>query len=378
MPQNFLGDKPVWGDMGVTEQLQLSETTVTAPNLNGGSVTRVLQHAGLLKKLRFYSQAQLDVVAGTGYAAPTKSAYGPLAGIQSIVLEVAGQGQIAKMTGLGWSVYNEVQNRDGSVLARSLNISELNIADSLKLAQFDAATGTGSFYAKYPFEISFSLPVSLRGLISELGLWVLQNQAVDMGINVTFNPIYSASASVDSPWSNATPGTGGSVAGNLAGTTVQFERELYNIPPDDSMLPNLAWAHQVIEYNSPFTGSFSRFNLPRSGLLLRAIIINLDGSGNLVEWTDVNSLSWVFGANDTPVTRKGQWIVQEFLQDYNRQPPKGVLVLDFYKWGMDGLKLVKDTEILANLRLETQFAATASGSQRIILDRLYPIRTTPQ
>jgi hypothetical protein len=358
-----------WGDPGVTEQLQLTETSIALPAAGSGSVTRTLQRAGLLRRLRFRNTSALAVSAYTG--APSKSPYGPLAGISRITVEANGQIPLFNLSGYGALIYNEVQNRDGSVLTRPLNISELGVADSLKLAQFDAIGATGTFYAKYPFEFQFSLPVTLRGQVSELGLWLLQNQAIDVGINVTFNPLYAAAASNDSPWSGGTL-TG---AADTSLSQLEIERELYNIPNDPKNFPNLAWAHQVIEYTQTFTGSFSRFSLPRSGLLLRAIIINLDGSNNPVEYTDVKSLAWIYGANETPITRNGQWLTAEYMQDYNRQPPKGVQVMDFYKWGWEGLKLVKDTEVLANLRFETSFTATTAGTQKIILDRLYPVLT---
>lgn len=359
-----------WGDAGVTEQLELAETTINLPTGGVGSVTRTLQRAGFMKRLRFYNTATLSVTANT--TGPSKSPYGPTANIQSLSVEANGQIPLVKMSGKSITIYNEVQNRDGSVLSRPLNIVELGVADSLKLAQFDAIANaaTGSFSAKYPFEFQFSLPISLRGQISEIGLWLLQNQAIDVGINVTFQAMYSAAASNDALWSG---GTGITSTVDTTASKLEVERELYNIPNDPKNFPNLSWAHQVIEYTNTFTGNFSRFSLPRSGLLLRAIILNLDSSGNPVEYSDVSNLSWIYGANETPVNRKGQWLTGEYLQDYNRQPPKGVLVLDFYKWGEQGLKLVKDTEVLANLRLETTFAATTSGTQLILLDRLYPV-----
>lgn len=359
-----------WGDPGITEQLQLAETAVPIPQTAPSSVTRTLQRAGLLKRLRMYSTAQLDVTAFT--TAPAKSPYGPLAHLSNIQVTANGQIPLVNMSGFGALVYTEVQNRDGSVLTRPLNISELGVSDSLKLAQFDAIGATGNFLAKYPFEFQFALPVTLAGQVSELGLWLLQNQAIDVGVNLTFNPFYSSTASTfSSLWSG---GTGITSTQDIS-SQVEIERELYNIPNDPKDFPNLAWAHQVIEYTQTFTSSFSRFSIPRSGLLLRAIIINLDGSGNPVEFSDVSSLAWIYGANETPVTRAGKWLTSEYLMDYNRQPPKGVLVLDFYKWGDAGLKLVKDTEVLANLRLETTFATTTTGTQKVILDRLYPVMT---
>lgn len=361
-----------WGDPGITEQLELAETTIPVPSGAGGAKTQTLQRAGLLKRLRFLYRATTTFSGVLGTV--NKSPYGPLAGIRDINVDANGQIPLVKLSGLGAAIYNEIQNRDGGVLARGLNIAELNIADSLKIAKYDAAA-LAACSAAYPFEFQFALPVLLAGQVQELGLWMLQQQAIDVGVAVTFNPIYSVTASNDALWSGGTPVS----TPDLTISDLQIERELYNIPNNPKHFPNLAWAHQVIEYTNPFTGGFSRFSIPRSGVLLRAIIINQDAAAPsaFVEYSDVKSLSWIYGSNVTPVQRAGLWYTMEYLNDYKVQPPKGVQVIDFYKWGMDGLKLVKDTEVLSNLRLETTFNSTTSGTQRIILDRLYPVLTRP-
>jgi len=198
----------------------------------------------------------------------------------------------------------------------------------------------------------------------------LQNQAIDVGITCNFNALQTTAASNDVPWSGVVlTGTP-----TLADCYVNIERELYNLPNDSKSYPNMMWAHQIIEFVSPFTGKFSRFSIPRAGLLLRVILITLDAaSGAAVENTDILNLAYIYGSNETPISRPGWALNMEFLQDYNRMPPKGVVVLDFYKFGDNGLKLVKSTEDLANLRVETTFSSTATGSQRIILDRLIPV-----
>jgi len=356
----------MWGDPGVTELLQLQENSITVPALGGGQRAVTLSRAGFLKKLRFYMKNVVNVSAYT--SGSQKTVYGPLASIANLAVKANGQIDLINISGYGATVYNEVQNRDGSVLARPLNISELNVSDSLKLAQYDAISATGIKNALYPFEFNFALPMNIRGQMQEIGLWMLQNQAIDVSINVSFNPLYNAVASNDSPWSAGTL-----TAALDTSSELQVERELYDVPSDPKDFPRLDWAHQVIEYVVPFTGSLSRFNIPRSGLILRVLVINLDSSGLPVEHSDVTSLSWIYGANRTPITRNGYNITAEYLQDYNRQPPKGTLVLDFYKWGDQGLKLVKDSEVLANLRLETKFATTTTGTQKIIIDRLYPV-----
>lgn len=360
----------MWGDPNVSELQDIQETTIPMPTVSGGQVTRTFQRAGLLKRVRMYSSAQINVSAYT--SAPTKSVYGPLgAFINRIRLEANGQIPLYDLSGLGAAIYNEIQNRDGSVLATPpyLGATVHNMGASAALAQYDAVGATGDFYAKFPFEYQLALPMNISGVQQELGLWLLQNQAIDLGLTVRFNDPQGSAAGNEVLWGGGT----NTKAGVVAGSFLQIERELYTIPADPKNYPNLKWAHQVIEFSNPFTGSFSRFDIPRSGLLLRAICINLDSNGLPVENTDILSHKFVYGSNDTPINRPGIMLNEEFVMDYNRLPPKGVTLLDFYKWGENGLKFVKDTESLANLRLETTFSTTTAGTQRVILDTLVPV-----
>lgn len=360
----------MWGDANVSELMQVQETTVPMPTTTGGQVTRTLQRAGLLKRIRFYSQAQANVSAYTN--APTKSVYGPLgAFINRIRLEANGQIPLFDLSGIGAAVYNEIQNRDGSTLAPAAysGATVTNMSASADLARYDAIGATGDFYARFPFEFQLGLPMNINGQQTELGLWLLQNQAIDLGLSVTFNDPVGAAAGNNTLWGGGT----NTKAGVLAGSYMQVERELYTIPADVRNYPNLKWAHQVVEIDAPFTGNISRFPIPRAGLLLRAIFINLDSSGLPIENTDIASLKWMYGSNDTPISRPGVMLNQEYVSDYGRPAPKGVSLLDFYKWGENGLKFVKDTESLANLRTETTFTANATGTQKVILDRLIPV-----
>jgi hypothetical protein len=360
----------MWGDPGVSELMQIQETRLNMPAVNGGQITRTLQRAGLLKRLRMISNAQVNVSAFT--SAPTKSVYGPLgAFITRIRVEANGQIPLIDLSGIGATMYNEIQNRDGSILATPpyLGATSHNVAGSLSVVNYDAVGATGTFNATFPFEFQFALPVNISGQLSELGLWLLQNQAIDLGVTVLFNDPAPGAAANNAVWGGGT----NTKVGVVAGSYLDIERELYTIPNDPKNYPNLQWAHQVIEFDSPWTGSFSRFSLPRAGLLLRAVILNLDSSGLPVENTDIANLKWVYGSNDTPISRPGLMLNNEFICDYNRFPPKGVSVLDFYKWGEQGLKFVKSTEDLANLRIETTFTATTTGTQKVILDRLIPV-----
>lgn len=362
----------MWSDPNVTQLLQILENQNNLPSASGGLQTTIMQRAGLLKKLRFLFNESLAQSAAT--AAPSVSVYGPLGGIINRLSIVAnGQIPLYDVSGLGSTIYNEIQNRDGSILDLPAAISGLGIATDTAITTYTApATGVTTYTVTFPFEVSFALPVNIRQAVTELGLWLLQGQAIDLGVTINWNPTYVAAATQNAPYSG---GTGVTITPTLASCYAKIERELYELPNSQADYPNLAWAHQIQEYTNPFTANTAIFNLPKAGLLLRAIMINLDGSGNPVSYTDVNNLQWIYGANTTPIARPGVFVTHEFQQDYNRLPPKGTLVLDFYKWGDQGLKLVKNTESLANLRIQTNFTSTTSGTQLVILDRLVPVMT---
>lgn len=358
-----------WGDPGVSEMVQIQESAVQMPSASGGSFTRILQPAGLLKRLRMLATA-VGTVAGFAVA-PSKSVYGPLGAYLSRV-RIAANGQIplVDLSGLGAFVYNEIQNRDGSPWTRPTAVAEVNVTEALKLARYDTIGGNGVVQANFPFEFLFALPINIANQVTELGLWLLQNQAISVGIELVFNQLYQAAANRNALWSG---GTITSLTPDLSLSRVEIERELYDIPEKPANYPNLAWTHQVAEFDNPWTGSVATFNIQRAGLLLRAVTINLDSNGDPVEYSDISSQSWIYGANENPIRRPGWSMTQEFLQDYSRMPPKGVTLLDFYKWGGEGLKLVKNTEEISNLRLETRFSTTTTGTQKVILDRLVPV-----
>ncbi|KKN42655.1 hypothetical protein LCGC14_0711070 [marine sediment metagenome] len=357
-----------WGDPGVTEQQMILEDSIMCPGAEGGVKTQTLQRAGYLKKLRIMAEAEIEqTAAGT---APVITAYGPFAGlIRRLRIEAAGRQPLFTASGLGATIYNEIQNKDGSVLATPAFGATFGLTAAAPLVEYTApGTAAQSYVVKFPLEFAFSLPVFVKGVAQELGLWLLQDRSVDLGIEVEFNaPIDASAANVDRLYSG-----GATLAATytLAATMLRIERELYAVPGDPKDRPPEMWAHQVTEYEEAIAGKKFRFDIPAAGLILRAVIIVLDSSGDVVEYTDIDNISVIYGTNVTPVRRPGWAMVQEYLQDYGRYPPKGVVVNDMYKWGMDTLKLAKDSEALANFRIEGTFTATTSGKVLILLDTL--------
>lgn len=359
--------KRKWGDPGVTEQLLVLEDAIAIPSTIGGVVTRTLQRAGYVRRLRMFLEAELEQTAAA--VAPSISVYGAFAGmIRRLRIEAAGRQPVLVLSGLSTAIYNEIQNKDGSVLCPPAYGATFGIVAATPLMVYTApGTAAQSYVIKYPIEYAFSLPVFVRGVAEELGLWLLQDRSIDLSVEVEWNNPFSIPASQNAAYSGQADLAG---TPTVAATNLRIERDLYAVPPDEEARPNETWAHQVVEHEEVISGKKFRFNIPAAGLLLRVIVQVFDDSDDPVEYTDLQYLSVIYGTNTTPIRRAGWALTQEYLQDYGRYPPKGVAVLDFYKWGLDTLKLAKDSEGLANFRIEGNFVATTTGKVVIILDTL--------
>lgn len=357
-----------WNDPGVTEANFLQESPILIPAMTGGIKTLSLQRAGFLKALRLWYSGAVNVSAYT--SGSSKSPYGPLGGgINRIRVTANGQIPLVDLSGFGLQLYDEIQNRDGSTIFQPTVSSVLNVAAATALELYPAIAATGDKIAGQTAEIKFALPILVQQRMVEMGLWLLQNQAIDTTMEVVFNPLYQAAASYNALWS------GGTLTATMlaANSFMKVERELYSIPVDPKDFPPIAFAHQIVEFDNPIGGSTVEFQLPRAGLILRVAVMTLNASGAVVDISDIANMRWIYGANETPIDRPGWALLREYLTDYDRLPPQGLALLDFYKWGWEGLKLVKNAEATANLRLQTVYTSTTSGTQKIIVDRLVPV-----
>lgn len=372
-----------WHLPGVSEVNFLAETVTNIPAAGGAGNVVSVQQAGFLKKIRGYLDAQIaQTAAGT---APVKSTYGPLgSAIKRLQVLVAGRKPFFSLSGLGLMVYNEIANVDGSVLcppAYLTGASDAVVAEAAHLtAHTVAGTAAQTYNVKAPFELLFGIPVWMTKLIGmgkdyipietaeEVGLWYLQERKTSLTIESEFWPAYVVSGQ------NAPYNAGATVAATWSATVNQlrWERELYDVPPDTTAWPDQRFIHQVVEFESTISGKAFSFSIPQVGSLLRAIFILLDANGALVEYTDLTNLSLTYGASDKPIDRSGIWFVNDYLHDYTRYPPKGVVVMDFYKAGRQAARLARDTDRVANLAFNGLFSSTTTGTVKIILESLVP------
>lgn len=208
----------MWGDPGVSQEVLIQDANIMYPGASGGPVTINVQRAGLLKRLRLLSTAVAVLSANTGTIGISKyGAFG--AYVSRIQVNANGQIPLVDLSGFGACIYNEIQNKDGSVLDRGVTLATLNVDDTTALASYSSpgSGSTGTQTAQYPIEFWFALPVNISGVYTELGLWLLQGQAIDLSINVTFNPMYAAAVTPNTLW-NA--GTGVTLTPTLASSMI--------------------------------------------------------------------------------------------------------------------------------------------------------------
>lgn len=371
----------MWGDPGVTELQILKDNSLTLSAIGATPTTTAqgiltLQHVGLLRRLRVRLNIPITI---SGFSAgPTKDVNGPWDLINLFRADVNGIAPLYVTSGWGLFIisllstpFTTVDTDTGPI------VSDPNAFTDAFSFPAVSANGTVTLTACFdlPFTVDISLPGQTLNMPSELGLWLLQNQTVDMVLTVSLNALQGASPGVQ-------PYQGGTATYAYGAATVDFEREFYRIPSDPTNMPLLSWAHQWVETFVPFTGSALDLNISRAGILLRAVVYLFDGNTNDGALASkITQMTYVYGANETPMVVDPTFMRVRQLRDYGKLLPKGTFLFDWYKWTgtpsqfVGSFKLVYNTEAIVNQRVHFDFASSmAAGSYaRILIQRLIPI-----
>jgi hypothetical protein len=371
----------MWGDPGVTELQILKDNSVSVAAIGatptlGQQGIMTLQHVGLLRRLRVRLNIPFTTTTGT---APANDVNGPWDFVGLFRADVNGIAPLYAVSGWGLFIISLLSTPFASVDVQNGAVAS-DPAAFADVFSFPTVTASGSFTLTANFDLPFTVDINLPGqqnnIPTELGLWLLQNQTVDMVLTIGLNPLQ-----------NSTPGTapyqGGTIAAYAYGAaTVDIEREFYRIPADPAQMPILGWAHQWIETFVPFTGSALDLNISRAGVLLRACVYIFDGATNDgVLGAKITDMQWIYGANETPIFVDLGFMRSRQLRDYGKLLPRGTFLFDWYKWVgtpfqlVGSFKLMYNTEALVNQRVHFDFASSlASGSYaRLLVERLIPI-----
>lgn len=376
------GGSNLWGDPGVTELQIIKDNSIALAGINvtpttTGQGVMTLQHVGLLRRLRLRMNIPYTVTGFT--TGPTNDVNGPWDLINTLRFDVNGIAPLYVVSGFGAYLISLLATPFATVDSQTTAIATDANAFTDAFA-FPTIAGAGSqtitAFLDLPFTVDISLPGQQLNLPTELGLWLLQNQTVDMVMTVNFNALNGANPGVQ-PYQG---GTGSTYA--YSGASIDVEREFYRIPSDPQNMPILAWAHQWVETVVPFTGTALDLPIARAGIVLRAVAYVFDGNTNdgalAAKFTQ---MTYVYGANETPMLVDPGFMRARQLRDYGRLLPKGCFVFDWYKWSgtpaqlVGSFKLTYNTEAIVNQRVHFDFASSmAAGSYvRFLVERLIPI-----
>lgn len=372
----------MWGDPGVTELQILKDNSFSFAANNGTPSTAfggtmTLQHVGLLRRLRLNLNVPFTVTGFT--TGPTNDVNGPWDLINLFRADVNGIAPLYAVSGWGLyiisllsSPFMTVDSQTGAIASDTSTITDV--------FQFPTITAAGNFQITAMFDLPFTVDISLPGqqlnIPTELGLWLLQNQTVDLNLTFAFNPLQGANPGVN-PYQG---GTGSTYAYGAA--SVDIEREFYRIPSAPANMPNLGWAHQWIETFVPFSGSALDLFVSRAGILLRMFVYIFDATTNDgILASKITQQTWVYGANETPLVITPGFARGRQLRDYGRLLPKGTFGFDFYTWDtpnwhqVGSFKLTYNTEAIVNQKMHFDFSSSlATGSYaRVLVERLIPI-----
>lgn len=373
-----------WGDPGVTElqvlkdnSLSFSAINATPTGASNGIVT--LQHVGLLRRLRIRLNVPFSTVAASA-TAPTLDVNGPWDMINLFRADVNGIAPLYAVSGMGAFLISLASNPSASVDAQTSAIAT-DPSPFSDVYQFPTVTTSSASYQMtgyldLPFSIDLSLPSQTQNIPSELGLWLLQNQATDLNLTLALNPLNGSTPGY-APYQG---GTG--LTYSYTAATVDFEREMYRIPSDPANMPNLQWALQWTEKLVPFSGTSLDLYIDRAGVLLQTICYVVDSATNDgVATAKVQDAQFVYGTNETPYNGDPGFTRARQLRDWGRLFTKGCYQFDPYQWTgspfnrIGSFKLVYNTETIINQRMHFDFTSSlASGSYvRMLTQRLIPI-----
>jgi hypothetical protein len=346
-----------WGDPSVTRLRRQADKSITyAVGIN---TPITLEHVGLLKRLRLIFRGTITVAAGD-----TRDAQGPWNIFSNILIRVSGLDLLYQVSGWGLYLINLVNQK---LYAPDVNPSTVtNATTTAELFNFPVP---GAVAASFLFSLDLPFTLPLLGF-EDLGLWLIQNETVNMEVVPTFAGPTGASALLQ-------PYDGGG-ATTLTGT-VDVWREFYGVPQNPSDMPPLGYVHQWEEQFDSVAGNQVDIAHQRGGILTRLIYQIGDAAAGATAAVglanaDLTGMEFKFDANDTPFDESVHQILARQRELYDRDLPQGVFTHDFFLDTQD-LRNTYNTENYINLKTRFRFGKSlAAGSFiRTIRERLLPV-----
>ena len=360
-----------WGDPAVTRlRRQADSSIIYAVGVN---TPQTLQHVGLLKKLRLIASLNITNVLNAGTSVQDEQ--GPWNLFSNMMIRVSGLDLLYQVSGWGLYLinlvngYQQAPNAPGVATSNTANQQ----ATATDVFSYPAAAAQTAQTLLFNLDLPFTAP--LLGF-EDLGLWLIQNETVNMEVVPTFNALGGAN-NLQQPYVLTGAATATVNSGNVA-----IWRDFYGVPQNQADMPPLGYVHQWEEQFNAITGNQVDIDHQRGGVLLRLIyqIDDADSVGNGgnvlagILNANVNGIEYKYDANDTPFGESVTQILSRQRELYGRDLPQGTFTHDFFSQTKT-LQDTYNTENYINIKTRFRFAkAMVAGSRiRTIRERLLPV-----
>lgn len=359
-----------WGDPAVTRLRRQADQSIAYAT--GVNTPQTLQHVGLLKRLRLITALNISNAVGNGTV--VQDTQGPWNLFANLLIRVSGLDLLYQVSGWGLYLINLINNYQYA--PNSAGIATANTANQQSATADVFAYPVAGAIVAQPLLFSLDLPFTAPLLgFEDLGLWLIQNETVNMEVVPTYNALGGATL-LNQPYIL----TGAATATVNSGATALW-REFYGVPQRQEDMPPLGYVHQWEEQFNAITGTQVDIDHQRGGVLLR-LIYQIDdadqGTGNNVLGgilnANVQSIEFKYDANDTPFDEQTVAILARQRELYGRDLPVGTFTHDFFST----TKTLQDsynTESYINIKTRFRFGkAMVAGSRiRTIRERLLPV-----
>ncbi len=355
-----------WGDPAVTRLRRQADQSINYAT--GVNTPQTLQHVGLLKKLRLINSLNITLTSGNGAA--TRDVQGPWNLFANLLIRVSGLDLLYQVSGWGAYLIDLVSEYHPNSADTSA-VSVTNQTTTASLFNFPASGSAQTLL--FNLELPFTTP--LLGF-QDLGLWLIQNETVNMEVVPTYNALGGATALIQ-PYVL----TGSATAVVNSGTTAIW-RDFFGVPARQEDMPPLGYVHQWEEQYNALTGTQIDIDHQRGGVLLRLLyqINDADSAGNSsnvpqgLSNANLSQLAFKYDANDTPFDEDVSTVLDRQRALYGKDLPLGVFSHDFFSETRT-LQDSYNTENYINIKTRFRFAKTmvAGSSIRTIRERLLPV-----
>ena len=360
-----------WGDPAVTRLRRQADQSINYAV--GVNTPQTLQHVGLLKKLRLITALNITNTLSGGTS--VQDTQGPWNLYSNMLVRVSGLDLLFQVSGWGLYLIQLVNNYQYA--PNAAGIATANTANQqgspLDVFSYPAAGAQTAQPLLFNLDLPFTAP--LLGF-EDLGLWLIQNETVNMEVVPTYAPLGGAT-NLSQPY--VLTGAATSVANS--GTTALW-REFYGVPQQASDMPPLGYVHQWEEQFTAITGLQQDIDHQRGGVLLR-LLYQIDDADSVGDGSNVLAgilaknvaqISFKYDANDTPFDEDAPSILARQRELYGRDLPQGAYTHDFFSQ----TKTLQDsynTENYINVKTRFRFAKSLIAGSRIrtIRERLLPV-----